>query len=149
MLPRHPYRGGWTHSFLKIPQGSVLTSGSQKSLGSLDKGRGGGSYGGTVMHLENAELEVNPTPPRGCGLLSPLEPECAFLSEGPLEADVCPKREGQKASALESSYQGKHPPLFKQGSDPQPRLASPLPLTLKTQICSLSRWKFILQKRHH
>ena len=46
--------------------------------------------------FKNAELEVNPTPPRGCGLLSPLEPECAFLSEGPLEADVCPKREGQK-----------------------------------------------------
>ena len=79
------------------------------------------------MHLENTELAVNPTLPRGRGLLSPLEPECAFLSEGPLEADVCPKREGQKASALESSYQGKHPSLFKQGSDPQARLASPLP----------------------
>lgn len=42
-----------------------------------------------------------------------------------------PKREGQKASALESSYQGQHPALFKQGSDPQARLASPFPLTLK------------------
>ena len=91
-----PRTEGWTHSFLRIPQRSVLTSGSQKSPGSLDKGRGGGSYGGTVMHLENAELAVNPTPPRGRGLLSPLELMVCISLRRPAAGQHVPEERGAK-----------------------------------------------------
>ena len=49
------------------------------------------------MHLEKAELVVNPTPPRGRGLLSPLEPMVCISLRRPAADRCVPEERGAKA----------------------------------------------------